>query len=195
MNKKYNHWEDVYSENTFRNKNEYPSEDIVSFMMRKYGFIEDKSSIDVLDLGCGWGNNLKFLDEKGFSSKGVDISKTAVQHCVKSGYKAFECDFNKLPFDNNSFDVVIDRQSLQHNEIEDIHLTISEIYRVMKEKGTFFTTIVSQGNYNIKTTYMDESEIINALSSFEIISFDKKSRTYNNQAAKLEFFIIEAKKI
>jgi ubiquinone/menaquinone biosynthesis C-methylase UbiE len=194
MNKKNNSWEEIYSENTFRNKNEYPSEDIVSFMMRKYGSITDKSSLNVLDLGCGWGNNLKFLDEKGFSSVGVDISGSAVQHCVSSGYNAIECDFKTLPFDRNSFDVVVDRQSLQHNELEEIHLTLSEIYRVMKKGGVFFSTMVTSGNYNIKTTYMNEKEISNAFSNFKIISLEKKTLTYNNQLEKLEFFIIEAKK-
>ena len=126
---------------------------------------------------------------------GVDISKSAVKHCVSAGYQAFECDFKKLPFDKNSFDVVIDRQSLQHNDIEDIHLTLSEIYRVMSVDGVFFSTIVNKGNYNIKTTYMKEKEIFNAFSNFKIISLDKKSRTYNNQSEKLEFFIIEAQKI
>ena len=152
----------------------------------------------ILDVGSAKGFMLHDLAEliPGITVKGVDISEYAIENTIEDMKDHVQvANATTLPFPDNSFDVVIDRQSLQHNEIEDIHLTISEIYRVMKEKGTFFTTIVSQGNYNIKTTYMDESEIINALSSFEIISFDKKSRTYNNQAAKLEFFIIEAKKI
>ena len=57
-----NDWEKVYSASIFRNKNQYPSEEIISFMMRNYGELKNKSSIKVLDMGCGWGNNLKFLN-------------------------------------------------------------------------------------------------------------------------------------
>ena len=31
-----NDWEDAYSADTFRGKNEYPSEDFISLMMRNY---------------------------------------------------------------------------------------------------------------------------------------------------------------
>ncbi len=190
----YNNWEEVYSENSFRNKNEYPSEDIISFMMRNYGSFDDRSKLNVLDLGCGWGNNLKFLNEKGFSCVGVDISKTAIQHCNSSGYDAKQCDFKKLPFDENFFDVVIDRQAIQHNAIEDIKKTICEVHRVLKQDGTFYTIIVSEAEYNIGTTCMNEKEIRDALSIFKIISVDRKTRTYDNQSVKVSLFIVHAQK-
>ena len=115
-----NDWEEVYSADTFRNKNEYPSGEVVSFIMRNYGALGHKELIHVLDMGCGWGNNLKFLKDKGFCGVGVDISKTAVQHCKSSGYTASVCDFSKLPFSDSSFDIVFDRQAIQHNTIENI---------------------------------------------------------------------------
>ena len=119
-----NDWEKVYSASIFRNKNQYPSEEIISFMMRNYGEIKNKSSIKVLDMGCGWGNNLKFLKHQGFSGTGIDTSKTAIQNCISLGCDAQVCDFGKLTFRNNSFDVVIDRQAIQHNTIKNINVII-----------------------------------------------------------------------
>ena len=52
--------ENDYESDSFRNKNEYPSEQVVSFLMKNYGDLKDRSNINILDLGCDWGNNLKF---------------------------------------------------------------------------------------------------------------------------------------
>ena len=189
-----NDWEEVYSSSTFRNKNQYPSEEIISFMMRNYGELKDKSSIKVLDMGCGWGNNLKFLKDQGFSGTGIDISKTAIQNCISLGYDVQVCDFGKLTFRNNSFDVVIDRMAIQHNMIKNIKKTIQEVERVLKKDGSFYSLMTSEGDYDIYTTYMTESGIREILSDFNIISIDKHIRTSNNQSSKTTTLLIHAKK-
>jgi ubiquinone/menaquinone biosynthesis C-methylase UbiE len=189
-----NDWEKVYSASIFRNKNQYPSEEIISFMMQNYGELKNKSSIKVLDMGCGWGNNLKFLKDQGFSGTGIDTSKTAIQNCISLGYDAQVCDFGKLTFRNNSFDVVIDRQSIQHNTIKNIKKTIQEVERVLKKDGSFYSVMVSEADYDFYTTYMTESGIREILSDFNIISIDKYIKTSNNQSAKATTLLIHAKK-
>jgi len=190
-----NDWEEVYSDDTFRNKNEYPSEEIVSFIMRNYGDSEHKELIHVLDMGCGWGNNLKFLKDKGFCGVGVDISKTAIRHCKSSGYKAYVCDFSKLTFYDNSFDIVFDRQAIQHNTTENIIKTLNEVKRVLKKGGVFFSIMISKADYDIDTTYITEQQAQKLLTDFKIISIDKRSITLDNQKVKNEALIIHAQKI
>ena len=190
-----NDWEEVYSADTFRNKNEYPSGEVVSFIMRNYGALGHKELIHVLDMGCGWGNNLKFLKDKGFCGVGVDISKTAVQHCKSSGYTASVCDFSKLPFSDSSFDIVFDRQAIQHNTIENIKKTLNEVKRVLKKGGVFFSIMISEADYDVDTTYITEKKAQKLLTDFKIISIDKQSRTYDNQKIKNESLIIHVQKI
>ena len=190
-----NDWEEVYSADTFRNKNEYPSGEVVSFIMRNYGALGHKELIHVLDMGCGWGNNLKFLKDKGFCGVGVDISKTAVQHCKSSGYTASVCDFSKLPFSDSSFDIVFDRQAIQHNTINNIKKTLSEVKRVLKKGGVFFSIMISEADYDVDTTYITEKKAQKLLTDFKIISIDKQSRTYDNQKIKNESLIIHVQKI
>ena len=190
-----NDWEEVYSADTFRNKNEYPSGEGVSFIMRNYGALGHKELIHVLDMGCGWGNNLKFLKDKGFCGVGVDISKTAVQHCKSSGYTASVCDFSKLPFSDSSFDIVFDRQAIQHNTIENIKKTLNEVKRVLKKGGVFFSIMISEADYDVDTTYITEKKAQKLLTDFKIISIDKQSRTYDNQKIKNESLIIHVQKI
>jgi len=190
-----NDWEEVYSADTFRNKNEYPSGEVVSFIMRNYGALGHKELIHVLDMGCGWGNNLKFLKDKGFCGVGVDISKTAVQHCKSSGYTASVCDFSKLPFSDSSFDIVFDRQAIQHNTIENIKKTLNEVKRVLKKGGVFFSIMISEADYDVDTTYITEKKAQKLLTDFKIISIDKQSRTYDNQKIKNKSLIIHVQKI
>ena len=190
-----NDWEEVYSADTFRNKNEYPSGEVVSFIMRNYGALGHKELIHVLDMGCGWGNNLKFLKDKGFCGVGVDISKTAVQHCKSSGYTASVCDFSKLPFSDSSFDIVFDRQAIQHNTIESIKKTLNEVKRVLKKGGVFFSIMISEADYDVDTTYITEKKAQKLLTDFKIISIDKQSRTYDNQKIKNKSLIIHVQKI
>ena len=190
-----NDWEEVYSADTFRDKNEYPSEEIVSFIMRNYGASEHKEVINVLDMGCGWGNNLKFLKDKGFCGVGVDISKTAIQYCKSSGYTASVCDFSKLPFSDSSFDIVFDRQAIQHNTINNIKKTLSEVKRVLKKGGVFFSIMISEADYDVDTTYITEKKAQKLLTDFKIISIDKQSRTYDNQKIKNKSLIIHVQKI
>jgi ubiquinone/menaquinone biosynthesis C-methylase UbiE len=188
-------WEAIYSADTFRDKNEYPSEEIVSFIMRNYGASDYKELIHVLDMGCGWGNNLKFLKDKGFFGVGIDISKTAIQHCKSSGYNASVCDFSKLTFSDNSFDIVIDRQAIQHNTTENIIKTLNEVRRVLKKGGVFFSIMVSKANYDVDTTYTTEKIAQKLLTGFKIISIDKQSKTFDNQKIINESLIIHAQKI
>mgnify|MGYP003985618119 FL=1 len=163
--------------------------------MRNYGALGHKELIHVLDMGCGWGNNLKFLKDKGFCGVGVDISKTAVQHCKSSGYTASVCDFSKLPFSDSSFDIVFDRQAIQHNTIENIKKTLNEVKRVLKKGGVFFSIMISEADYDVDTTYITEKKAQKLLTDFKIISIDKQSRTYDNQKIKNKSLIIHVQKI
>ena len=144
-------WEKSYSSNSFENKNEYPSEEVISFIMRNYGSVEDRSKINVLEVGCGWGNNLNFFKHKGFSYTGIDFSSTAVEHCLINHKNVFCCSMHDMPFQTNTFDVVVDRMAIQHNPIEIIRivgiikcccLIIEEKNRLLDNK--FFPIAVSK---------------------------------------------------
>lgn len=71
--------------------------------------------ISVLDLGCGDGLLLSLLEEKGIIGKGLDISDEAIAKTKNKGFEASVFDFSKrLPFLDNSFDIVISLDVLEH---------------------------------------------------------------------------------
>tara|TARA_Y100000991_G_C21876646_1_gene307601 strand:+ start:184 stop:771 length:588 start_codon:yes stop_codon:yes gene_type:complete len=176
-------WEKSYSSNSFENKNEYPSEEVISFIMGNYGSVEDRSKINVLEVGCGWGNNLNFFKHKGFSYTGIDFSSTAVEHCLINHKNVFCCSMHDMPFPSNTFDVVVDRMAIQHNPMEIIKETFEEVRRVLKKSGSLFSILIdecSTNKYSFKTTYLNQNKIKEFTKAYSDISLDYQIRSTNS---------------
>jgi methionine biosynthesis protein MetW len=70
----------------------------------------------VLDLGCGDGTLLKYLQQaRGVSGYGVEIDDSNVLECVKNGVHVIQSDLERglADFDDDSFDFVVLSQTLQ----------------------------------------------------------------------------------
>ena len=71
----------------------------------------------VLDLGCGSGELLAHLrDHKGCSGYGIEIDDTKVHACVQRGIDVIQLNLEDglALFDDRSFDVVLQLDTLQH---------------------------------------------------------------------------------
>ena len=94
---------------------------------------------DVLDIGCGNGALLNALSDKIKSGNGVDESAAIIERAkIKNGDKK-NVNFQKitgpvLPFEDNSFDVVISLMSFRYLDWDPLLL---EIKRVTKPGGKF----------------------------------------------------------
>jgi len=187
-------WEETYSSPGFRHKNTYPSTEIVSFALRHYGECNDRSAVRVLDLGCGWGNNMAFLNEQGFDAYGIDFSESAVRHCREHFTNIELSSFEKLPYGDEFFDCVIDRQAIQHNSKEVMQDVFKEVYRVLKPEGLFFSVMMAQADYDHYTTYLSEDKIRDLTKPFSTVEVDFIHGSVNNQASFYKLFHIKAQK-
>lgn len=62
----------------------------------------------VLDIGCGAGRNILYLQSKGLAVTGIDTSSLAIRTCKDRGCKGVKrMDIFKHKFSHNSFDSVI----------------------------------------------------------------------------------------
>lgn len=103
---------------------------------------------NALDVGCGGGFLSEELSKIGLNVTGVDPSKKSIriaqEHAMKSGLdiKYLESYGEKLPFDDEVFDMVFCCDVLEH--VNNIHEVISEISRVLKKDGLFFFDTVNR---------------------------------------------------
>ncbi len=150
-------WESLRKEG--RNTSKYPYDKVVSFVFRYYPKLgKSKTEINILEIGCGAGNNLWPLALEGFNAYGIDGSLTAID-LAKDLFKKFGVsgtlvvgDFTeRLPFENRMFDMVIDRASITYVPFELALKTVREIYRVLKPGGYFFFNPYSQEHYTFKS--------------------------------------------
>ena len=71
----------------------------------------------VLDLGCGNGELLAYLQrDKGCTGYGVEIADANVLACARRGVNVIQLNLEEglALFDDHSFDVVLQLQTLQH---------------------------------------------------------------------------------
>jgi len=85
----------------------------------------------VLDLGCGEGTLLKYLqEEKGVQGRGIELSEEKVVQCIKKGLSVLQGDINQEVTDyaDNAFDYVILSQTLQ--QVYEPDRLIEELLRI-----------------------------------------------------------------
>jgi ubiquinone/menaquinone biosynthesis C-methylase UbiE len=121
----------------------------------------------VLDAGSGEGYGSSLLAEAGSSVTGIDKSEEAALHAAEKYARANLAyqvmDVTKLAFADNSFDVVVSFQVIEH--LHDAGKFLEEISRVLKKDGRAIistTTRKTSGNdlpaggYHVKEYRSDE---------------------------------------
>lgn len=88
----------------------------------------------ILDAGCGTGINLMYLGKYG-KSVGIDFSKEAVKFCKKRGLKIKKGNVEKIPFKDNTFDLVTSIDVIYHKGVKDDLKALKEFYRVCEKNG------------------------------------------------------------
>lgn len=89
---------------------------------------------NILEVGTSAGNDLKlFPDESDIN--GIDISELAITQAGKNLPKFnFQiADICKIPFEDNSIDLVFTRNVLNYLDSEDIKKAVAEMFRVSKK--------------------------------------------------------------
>jgi len=96
-----------------------------------------KASDKVLDIGCGIGSVVFELGRQGYNVTGIDISGEAIAYGLKK-YGDIRLEVQPaetLPYENESFDVVLSFDLFEHIARIDTH--ISEVWRVLRPGGYY----------------------------------------------------------
>jgi SAM-dependent methyltransferase len=84
----------------------------------------------ILDAGCGNGCAVQLLADAGKQAKGFDISPTAAELARSYGRDCIMGSILNIPFPEQSFDVVMSTDVMEHLKPEDVQKAIAECFRV-----------------------------------------------------------------
>ena len=105
------------------------------------------SSSTVLDIGCAKGFMLHDMAEliPGITVKGIDISKYAIENTIEDMKPHVQvANAKELPFESNSFDLVISITTVHNLERDECGKALQEIERV--SRGKSFITLDAYRN-------------------------------------------------
>ena len=117
---------------------------ILGLIYRKYYLypvLQKQLKGNVLDLGCGVGDYLKFNRD----AIGVDVNKENIKYLNSINVKAVFMQKDILPFCDESFSSIIMDNVLEH--IENPDKILKEIQRVLKPNGLFLVGVPGEKGF------------------------------------------------
>ncbi len=114
-------------------------------------FKETDHELNILDIGCGLGQMLNYLNSKGFKNlHGIDINEEAILACKKNGLSVEKVNEIRdyLVTDSMKFDRIVMSHVLEHVDKEKIIDTLIHIRKnLLKEGGVFLLMVPNAQSY------------------------------------------------
>jgi len=213
-------WEELFSSQEW---GKYPPECVVRFVARNFYRVPQRSTIRLLDAGCGPGACTWVIAREGFQVCGIDGSPSAIKRAKeRMASEAQQADlrigdYTSLPWPNEYFDGVIDNVSFYANLLSDWQRAVDEVYRVLKPGGLFFTSSFTTMTWGFNTGveiepgtfrdipdgpmhnrglchFVDEGQLREILHRFSRVEVERESRTFAEQSKIAELWIATATK-
>lgn len=132
--------------NTEKSRQTIPDENIVRFYQRYLRETPEITNPYVLEVACGSGRNLSYLQNENNHVYGMDFAA----NILKNQHHVVCADSRQVPFKDHIFDIVIAWGLLHYLSPESLHKTLQEIRRVMKKSAVFWGTIRSDQDTHLQ---------------------------------------------
>lgn len=99
-----------------------------------------------LDIGCGAGKYLKYLQLKGFRTSGLDSSESAVEmtkDLLGDQGKIILADMYEYQYPSNTYDLIISHATLHHGMKKDVVTLLDKIFEALVKDGKIFLSLPS----------------------------------------------------
>lgn len=118
-------------------------------------FLKDLPEGNILDVACGTGRYFKLYGKRKIY--GIDISKDMLKLAKKVDKTAIVqvADAEHIPYKNNSFDIVITSQFIQH--IPNYLKVLKEMKRVCKKEGYIIVDFPNKNSFSCLFRYIKKS--------------------------------------
>ena len=213
-------WEEIFRR---REWGKYPPEHVVRFVALNFGRATDRSSVRLLEIGCGPGANVWFMAREGYAVSGIDGSLTAIQKAhLRLASESLSADlrvgdFASLPWPDNCFDGVVDNASLYTNPWSNIRRALHEVHRVLKPGSLFLSTfftdrtwgygqgdmVETDGFVNLREGpladkgfcfFLKRERVPELFLNFSDINVERVSHTMDGEQHLIEQFVITCRK-
>jgi ubiquinone/menaquinone biosynthesis C-methylase UbiE len=181
----------------------YPPEELVRFVARNFSVPQ---GVKALEVGCGAGANLWLLAREGFDVTGIDFAENAVTAARKrladEGLQGDlrVADFTSLPFDDASFDLVIDIGGITSTDLQTARSAFSQCHRVLKPDGKLFSMLLASDTNAERLKrygtihYYTRAEVETAFADFAAVSIDTMRRTDGGGEWLYSHFLVTAQR-
>jgi SAM-dependent methyltransferase len=149
----------------------------------------------ILDAGCGVGDHVGWLLERGGSVVGVDASESAVEtarerHGSRATFRRADLA-EPLPFDDDVFDVVLSHLVLDH--LPEWRPTFEEFRRVLTADGTLVFAVVHPMQYYLSydavAEYYDTAAVELGWDDVRITSYHRPVSAVVNSLSEAGFHL------
>ena len=117
--------------------------------------------LTALDLGCGRGEWISYLQENGFDAKGVDSSPIMVKQCQAHGLNVQLLDLLMAirQQSDSSFDLISALHVAEHLEFPVLYRLVAEAFRILKPNGALVLETPNPENLSVgsHTFYHDHT--------------------------------------
>ncbi len=177
---------------------EYDDETIDFWELFPRTFIDtfiELSGKKIIDVGSGPGRDGLLLKQAGKDVTCVDASEAMIRLSSKRGLESVLARFDKLPFENESFDGAWSYTALLHIPKKSLETCLLEMSRTLKNSGVFAIGLIEGDSEEYKESsdvdmirwfsYYQKDEIIDLCKKcdFELVYFEMfnvRSRNYLN---------------
>lgn len=148
----------IFGRSNVFSKKEYENA-FIQFELNYGTFIPSQKDIKILDIGCGTGHLLYYLEKRGYKNfLGIDISPQQVNFCKENVSKhvgKFDA-FEFLKDKKNTYDVVVANDLLEHIPKGKILKFLKLVNEALKSNGIFLMKTPNMGNpFTIYLRYKD----------------------------------------
>jgi len=150
-------------------------------------FLEElPKSLKILDLGCGEGYLVERYQKLGYNIIGLDLNY--LSEFVRKG------DIRATPFENETFDVVLCLDVIEHLPFSDQNLALKEIYRILKKEGLVLLALPNLAHFASRVSFLCTGSLIRT-SVIERHPGDRPIIEYLNEIEKNNLTVIKRRGI
>ena len=154
-------------------------------LTRSRSFLPKNKQYKVLDLGIGGANLAKYVVKNPlFSLTGLDFDENLLNKVTRKrvDIPLVVGDAEKMPFEDESFDIIVHNQTLHH--FPSIERVLGDIHRVLKKDGLLFSIETNGWNplvkYGHTTPWTKKKRLISSNQKvFSYVKFKKELGSAN----------------